>query len=168
MSTNRLFCLLLVGLLFAVMPLAACSPQATLTPTATPAPQPTATADAKQALDGSWTSTVTKEDLVRVMPGIPQQYLCENAGTFVVKFNVDGTFTVDQTALPDCPAPANPHVEDKWSLEGNVITFAKGTPNQEIYEISIDSGQLIYVKAKSSDCPPCMAVNTANPWTRVE
>ena len=170
MSTNRLFYLLMVGLLVAVIPLAACSPQAGLQPTATANLQPTAIADPKQALVGSWTTTVTKEDILRVVPGFEKQYLCDNSGTFVWKFNADGTFTIDQTALADCPldASAVPHVEDKWTLEGSLLTLAKGTPDQEIYEISIGGGQLTFVKAKSSDCIPCMAVNTANPWKRVE
>jgi hypothetical protein len=170
MSTNRLFYLLMVGLLVAIIPLAACSSPAALQPTATTAPRPTATADAKQALVGSWTSTVTKEDIMRVVPGFEAKWLCDNSGTFVWKFNADGTFTIDQTALPDCPldASAVPHVEDKWTLEGNILTFAKGTPDQEIYEITVDSDHLTFVKAQSSGCIPCIAVNTANPWTRVE
>ncbi len=170
MSTNRLFYVLMVGLLVAIMLLTACSSQAAVQPTAAPVLQPTVTVDPKQALIGSWTSTITKEDILRVTPGFEKQYLCDNSGTFVWKFNADGTFTIDQTALPDCPldASAVPHVEDKWALEGNLLTLAKGTPDQEIYEISIGGGQLTFVKAKSSDCIPCIAVNTANPWKQVE
>jgi hypothetical protein len=85
----------------------------------------------------------------------------------VWKFNADGTFAVDQTALAGCPAPRNPHIEDTWSMEGNLITFASGTPNQEVYEISINGDQLTF-KVASSECPPCIAVNTSNPWTRLE
>ena len=104
-----------------------------------------------------------------MMPGFEEKYSCDNSGTFVWKFKADGTFTIDQTALPDCPldASAVPHLEDKWSAEGNVLTLAKGTPDQEIYEITINGNQLTF-KAKSSDCPPCIAVNTANSWKRVE
>ena len=159
MFTNRFFHLVFVMLLV-VASLAACSPAAT--PANTPVPP-----DPKQALIGNWTSTVTKEDLLRVDPEIPTEFLCENAGTFVWKFNADGTFAVDQTALAGCPAPRNPHIEDTWSMEGNLITFASGTPNQEVYEISINGDQLTF-KVASSECPPCIAVNTSNPWTRLE
>src|SRR6185369_6890350 len=137
---NRNFRLLLVSLIMISLTLTAC---ASATPTAV---------DPTQAILGSWTTTVTKEDILRVTPGFEKQYLCDNSGTFVWKFNADGTFTIDQTALPDCPfdASAVPHVEDKWALEGNLLTLAKGTPDQEIYEISIGGSQLTFVKAKSS------------------
>jgi len=161
----------LVVLLIAGILLSACAPAATEQPTATPAPTeppaPTATTDPKLALVGSWTSTVSKEDLVRVRPEFPQEFLCDNAGTFVWQFNADGTFVIDQTLLPDCTLIESAHIEDVWVLEGNLITFATGTPDQEIYEIAIDGDQLTF-KVVSSECPPCIAINTANPWTRVE
>ena len=171
MFTNRVLNLLIVGLLLTTAALTACAPAATPNPTATPAPTeppvPTVTSDPKLALVGSWTSTVTKEDLVRVRPEFPTEHLCENAGTFVWSFNADGTFTIDQTALPDCPTPANPHIEDIWSVEGNLFTIAKGTPDQDIYKWSVNGDQLVFVHV-SGECPPCEAINTANPWTRVE
>jgi hypothetical protein len=159
MFTYRFFHLMFVMLLI-VASLAACAPAAT--PASTPVPP-----DPKQALIANWTSTVTKEDLLQVDPDFPAEYLCENAGTFVWKFNADGMMTIDQTALAGCSTPANPHIEDTWTMEGNLITFAKGTPNQEVYEIAIDGDQLTF-KLVSSECPPCIAVNTANPWTRLE
>ena len=171
MQTNHLSKFLISVLLLFPLLFAACAPAATPEPTATLAPteppSPTATSDPKQALIGSWTTTVSKEDLVRVQPEFPQEYLCDNAGTFVWKFNADGTFTIDQTALPDCPTPANTHIEDTWSVEGNLFTIAGGTPNEEIYDFAID-GNLLTFKVESSECPPCIAINTANPWTRVE
>ena len=171
MQTNHLSKLLISVLLLFPLLFAACAPAATPEPTATPAPTeppvPTVTPDPKLALVGSWTSTVTKEDLVRVEPGFPQEFLCDNAGTFIWKFNTDGTFAIDQTALPDCPTLANTHIEDTWSVEGNLFIIAGGTPNEEIYEFSIN-GNLLTFKVKSSECPPCIAINTANPWTRVE
>jgi hypothetical protein len=145
-----------IALLLLTLLLTSCAPVATPTP------------DLGQAVVGAWTSTVTKEDLLRVMPDFEQQYLCDNAGKFIWKFNADGTFTIDQTALPDCPTPANPHIEDKWSVDGNLITLAQGTPDQEVYEFSVTSDQMVFIKAKSSGCKPCIAVNTANPWTRVK
>ena len=171
MQTNHLSKLLISVLLLFPLLFAACAPAATPEPTATPAPTeppaPTATPDLKQALVGSWTSTVSKEDLVRVRPEFPQEFLCDNAGTFVWQFNADGTFVIDQTLLPDCTLVAPAHIEDVWVLDGNLITFAKDTPDQEIYEITIAGDQLIF-KLESSECPPCIAINTANPWTRVE
>lgn len=158
--------LLLFPILFAACaPAATSAPEATLAPTDPPAP--TATPDPKLALVGSWTTTVTKEDLVRIRPEFPQEHLCDNAGTYLWKFNADGTFTIDQTALSDCPTPANTHIEDVWSVEGNLFTIAQGTPNQEVYEWSVDGNQLIFVYL-SGECPPCEAINTANPWVRVE
>lgn len=158
--------MLLIPLLFT-----ACAPAATQESTATlvPAapPTPTDMPDPKLVLVGSWTTTVSKEDLVRVRPEFPQEFLCDNAGTFVWKFNADGTFTIDQTALPDCPTPAITHIEDTWSVEGNEFIIAGDTPNEEIYEFSIDGDQLTFI-LKSSECPPCIAINTANPWIRVK
>jgi hypothetical protein len=170
MFTHRLFHLLMM---IALLTITACSsqPAATPDPTATLAPTepplPTATPDSKLVLVGSWITTVTKEDLVGVRPEFPPEHLCENAGTFEWTFNADGTFTIDQTALPDCPTPANPHIEDVWLVEGNLFTIAKGTPDQDIYEWSVNGDQLVFVHV-SGECPPCEAINTANPWTRVE
>jgi hypothetical protein len=170
MFTHRLFHLLMM---IALLTITACSsqPAATPDPTATPAPTepplPTATPDPKLVLVGSWITTITKEDLVRVRPEFPPEHLCENAGTFVWTFKANGTFTIDQTALPDCSTLANPHIEDVWSVEGNLFTIAKGTPDQDIYEWSVNGDQLVFVHV-SGECPPCEAINTANPWTRVE
>jgi hypothetical protein len=159
MFTNRLFCLLIiVGMLVVT----ACAPAATPESTATPAPT-----DPKLASVSSWTTTVSKEDLVRIRPEFPQEFLCDNAGTYVWKFNADGTFTIDQTLLPGCTLVGSAHIEDTWSIEGNLFTIAKGTPDQEVYEISINGDQLTF-KVVASECPPCIAINTANPWTRVE
>lgn len=141
------------------------APEATLAPTVPPAP--TATLDPRLALVGSWTTTVSKEDLVRIRPEFPTEFLCDNAGTYVWNFKADGTFTLDQTELPDCPEPAVTHVEDTWSVEGNLFTIAKGTPDQEVYEWSVEDDQLVFVYV-SGECPPCEAINTANPWSRVE
>lgn len=155
MSPNRFLSSLIAALLVLIL-LIGCAPQAVTTP------------DIKPSLPGTWTSTVTKEDILRVEPGFDQQYLCDNAGTFVWKFNEDGTFTVDQTAVAaDCPPASNTHFEDKWSVDGNKLTLASGTPDQEIYEFSISNDQLT-LKAKESQCIPCIAINTANPWTRVK
>ena len=169
MFTTHRFIRIASAILLSLLLLVACVPSATPAPTATipPTVAPTTTPDPKQVLVGSWTTTVTKEDLVRVRPEFPQEHLCENAGTFVWKFNADGTFTIDQTALSDCPAPANPHIEDAWSVEGNLFTIAGGTPNQEVYEWSMEGNQLVF-KYVSGECPPCEAINTANPWMRVE
>ena len=166
MFVHRSFNRLIVIWLLAIVPLTACVPAAAPEPAKTPLP-PTAAPDLKQALVGSWTSTVTKKDILRVVPDFKLEYMCENAGTFIWRFNADGKFTIDQTPLPECPAPANPHVEDTWSIDGNLFTVAKGTPDQEIYEFAINGDQLTF-KTKSSECIPCIAINTANPWTRVE
>jgi len=53
-------------------------------------------------------------------------------------------FTIDQTALPECPIPANTHIEDTWSINGNLITFAKDTPNQEAYEWAVEGDTLVF------------------------
>src|SRR5688572_19578867 len=95
-------------------------------------------ATAEPTVVGTWTATVTKEDLLRVMPDFHQEALCDNSGTFVWEFKADGTFTVDQTALPECPVPDNTHIEDSWSVEGNQITFAQGTPFEEVYEWTVE------------------------------
>ncbi|BCW51061.1 hypothetical protein [Arthrobacter sp. StoSoilB13] len=127
---------------------------------------PAATPDQKHALVGTWASTVTKEDALRVVPDFKQEFLCDNTGTFSWEFKEDGKFAIDQKPLPDCPAPANAHVEDTWSTDGNRMTIAKGQPAQEIYEWAVE-GKMLVLKHVSGDCVPCKAVNTANPWTRV-
>src|SRR5215470_3405083 len=101
-------------------------------------------APAGPALIGTWTSTVTKQDILRVVPDFQTPYLCENSGTFVWKFAADGKFAIDQTSLPDCPTPGNPHVEATWVIDGNLVTFAKGTPDQETYEWSVTGDTLTF------------------------
>lgn len=151
MYTHRLWKLFTALLFLCVILLASCAPAA--------APDP------KQALVGTWTSTVTKQDVLRVVPDFHQEALCENTGTFVWEFKADETFTVGQTALPECPVPEKPNIEDTWSIDGNQITFAKNTPLQEVYEWTADDNTLL-LKHVSGECIPCKAINTANPWTR--
>lgn len=122
---------------------------------------------AEPPIVGTWTTTVTKEDLLRVMPDFHQNALCDNSGTFVWQFKADGTFTVDQTPLSECPVPANTHIEDNWSIDGNRIVFGKDTPFEEVYEWIVEDNTLI-LKHISGGCIPCRATNTANPWMRVE
>jgi hypothetical protein len=136
-----------------------------LTTTAESTEQPVTTFT--PALVGTWTSTITKEDLLRVELALPQEYLCGNAGTFVWNFSADGSWTIDQTSLPGCNDSSIKHVEDTWFLSGNLITFEKGELDQQTYEITIYNDQLTFV-VKTSECLPCIAVFTAKPWTRVE
>jgi hypothetical protein len=136
-----------------------------------PTPAPVTTTTATQTLAsgpiGTWTATITSEDILRVVPDFPPQFLCENTGTFTWQFSEDGTFSIDQRALETCPTPNQPHMEDTWSQEGNLITFAKGTPNQEVYEWSRKGDLLTFVYV-SGECVPCKAVNTATPWKQTE
>ena len=127
---------------------------------------PATAPDPKQALVGTWTSTVTKEDVLRIVPGFRQDFLCENTGTFSWEFKEDGKFTIDQKGLPECPAPVEPHVEDTWSNDGNRMTIAKDKPAQEVYEWTVKEKSLV-LKHVSGDCEPCKATSTAHPWTRV-
>ena len=129
-----------------------------------------ATPDPKQALIGTWTSTVTKEDILRILPDFEKKSLCDVTGTIVWKFNTNGRYIIDQTPLSDCPAIAfeNSHQESTWSVDGNEITLSQGDPDhQEIYEFTVNTDHLIFIKAKSSKCIRCIAVFTANPWVRV-
>lgn len=156
----KYFCTAIVLLAF----FTACGQAPTATTSATlpntPVPEPAPT------LVGSWTTTVTKEDLLRVAPDFKQEFLCNNAGTLVWQFKADGTFSIDQTVLDGCPVPPSTHIESTWANEGNVVTFAKGTPDQEAYEWNIKQDLLTF-NYRSGDCIPCKATNTANPWKRL-
>jgi len=114
-------------------------------------------------LVGTWTSSVSKDDLRRVVPDFPKEHLCDNAGRFDWTFNADGTFEIDQTALQGCPEPEVAHIEDKWSVDGNRVTF---TNEHEVYEWNVDGDELTFTHV-SGGCVPCKAINTANPWKRV-
>ena len=128
------------------------------------APSSASTAKPSVKLVDSWTSTVTKEDLRRVIPDFPREHLCDNAGRNEWTFNADGTFVIDQTPLPDCPKPEVTRIEDRWSVDGDQVTF---TNEQEVYEWRVNGDQLTF-KHVSGGCVPCKAINTANPWTRVK
>ena len=147
-------------------PLSSLAPGAFLSAILLASCAPAAPPDPRQALVGTWRSTVTQEDVLRVAPDFHREALCENTGTFTWNIKDNGTFTVDQTALPECPTPANPHVEDTWSVEGNRLTLAKDQPAQEVYEWVVD-GEKLVLKHVSGGCIPCKATNTANPWTRM-
>ena len=127
-------------------------------------PKTPAATEPSSELVGSWTSTVKKEDLLRVEPEFKQEFLCDNSGRYDWTFNADGTFEIDQTELPDCPKPEVTHIEDQWSADGNQVTFAN---EQEVYEWSVDGDELTFTHV-SGECVPCKAINTANPWKRVE
>jgi hypothetical protein len=127
-------------------------------------PSSSSTTKAGAELVGSWTATVTKQDLRRVVPDFPKQHLCDNAGTFDWTFNADGTFVIDQTQLPDCPKPEVTHIEDRWSVDGDQVRF---TNEQEVYTWRVNEDQLTFEHV-SGGCIPCKAINTANPWTRAD
>src|SRR5687767_5926269 len=109
------------------------------------------TSAAGSDLVGTWSTTVTKNDLRRVVADFPAEHLCDNAGRFDWTFDEDGTFHIDQTALPDCPKPEVTHIEDRWAADGNRVTF---TNEQEVYEWSVDGAELTFTHV-SGGCVPC-------------
>lgn len=146
--------------------IAAVLPIVLLTACSTPEDQPSSTTTSKPgaALVGRWTSTVTQDDLLRVDPDFRRQYLCDNAGRYDWVFKTDGTFVIDQTQLPECPKPEVTHIEDRWSADGDQVKFAN---EHEVYRWRVDGDELTF-KHVSGGCVPCKAINTANPWTRVD
>ena len=168
MFTNRLFHLWIV---IAFILIQACTPfpmPALVVPT--PPTQPPgfpAIQNSTPALVGTWTSTVAIKDLLRVIPDLPEQFLCGNAGIFVWSFQPDGRWTIDQTLPADCASIGPSHVEATWFMDGNRVAFEKGALYEQVYEVAMEGDQLNF-KVVSSNCPPCIAVFTANPWTRVE
>ena len=126
-------------------------------------PKAPSTSGSSSELVGVWAGSITKEDLQRVVPDFPREHLCDNAGNYKWRFKSDGTFEIDQTALPDCPEPEVTHIEDRWSVDGNRATFAN---EQEVYEWSVDGDELTFTHV-SGGCIPCKAINTANPWKRL-
>ncbi len=158
--------------------LVACQPvHPEASPTVTQAETPQATAPAKEvaatapdstpAIVGTWTATVTSEDVLRVVPDFKREFLCDNTGTFVWQFKADGTFTIDQSVAEGCPTPEVTHIDSTWENEGNIVAFAKGTPDEENYAWSVDDDTLTFTY-QSGNCIACKATNTANPWKRVE
>jgi hypothetical protein len=146
--------------------LSACGQASTATPSTPPANTPAP--DPAQALVGAWTTTVTKEDLLRVIPDFKSEYLCDNAGTGVWRFKADGSFTGDQTApLDGCPKPEQTHNEGTWSTQGNLITINKGSSEEMVYEWTLKDDMLRFTY-RSGSCIPCRAGDTANPWKRVK
>jgi hypothetical protein len=146
--------------------LSACG-QASTAPPSTP-PANTPAPDPAQALVGSWTTTVTKEDLLRVVPDFKTAFLCDSAGTGVWQFNANGTFSLDQTApLAGCPKPEQTHNEGIWSTQGNLITLGKGSSEGMVYEWTVKDDILTFTY-RSGSCIPCRAGDTATPWKRVK
>ncbi len=83
----------------AVLVLGAILSPALLTGCTTSEGEPKAASTSKagaEDLVGSWASTVTKEDLLRVVPDFQREYLCDNAGRFDWTLDSDGTFEIDQ------------------------------------------------------------------------
>ena len=141
---------------------------ATTAPSAAPSAAPAAASDHAQALVGAWTTTLTKEDLLRVVPDFKPEFLCGNAGTGVWKFNADRTFSGDQTApLAGCPKPEQTHSEGTWSTQGNLIVINTGSPDEMVYEWTVKDDMLTFTY-RSGGCIPCRAGDTANPWKRVK
>ena len=140
---------------------------ATMAATTAPSAAPTAASDHAQAIVGVWTTTITKEDLLRVVPDFKPEFLCDSAGTGVWKFNADGTFSGDQTApLPGCPKPEQTHNEGTWSTQGDMITINPGSHDEMVYEWAVKDDMLTFTY-RSGSCIPCRAGDTANPWKRV-
>jgi hypothetical protein len=141
---------------------------ATTMPSTAPTAATAAASDHAQALVGAWTTTITKEDLLRVVPDFKPEFLCDNAGTAVWRFNADGTFSGDQTApLDGCPKPDQTHNESTWFTQGNLITLGKGSSEEMVYEWTLKDDMLTFTY-RSGSCIPCRAGDTANPWKRVK
>ena len=155
-STHRRGAASVLGALLALTLLTACG-------TSDGDPKASDASEPSSDLVGTWTGSVSKEDLQRVVPDFPREHLCDNAGRFDWTFKADGTFEIDQTPLPDCPKPEVTHVEDTWSVDGNRVRF---TSEQEVYEWNVDGDELTFTHV-SGRCVPCKAINTANPWKRV-
>jgi predicted small lipoprotein YifL len=140
----------------------------TMAATTAPSAAPTAASDLATALVGAWTTTLSKEDLLRVVPDFKPEFLCDSAGTGVWKFNTDGTFSGDQTApLAGCPKPEQTHNEGTWSTQGNLITINKGSSEEMVYDWTVKDDMLTFTY-RSGSCIPCRAGDTANPWKRVK
>jgi hypothetical protein len=135
---------------------------ATIPPTVAPLTS-TAAPEPGQALIGTWATTVTTYDLLRVVPDFDPGALCDNAGAFVWQFKPDGTFLQSQTRPQDgCWQPANTSVEDTWTSQGETMIIAPGRPEEEAYTWSVVGDRLTFTY-QSGDCIPCLAINTANP-----
>jgi len=137
-------------------------------PTATSAPeQAVATPTAPlQPPDGTYTTTITEEE---VGQSVPEQYVCENAGTFTLTVSGDH-WSLSQVAAPGCTV-ADPENSGSWEFSGNQVTFHAdqgfGCSQAFTYEWSFEGTELRFTTVEDT-CPPRVVYLSTHPWVRQE
>jgi hypothetical protein len=137
-------------------------------PTATSAPeQAVATPTAPlQPPDGTYTTTITEAEL---SPSVPEQFVCENAGTFTLTVSGD-QWSLSQVAAPGCTV-ADPENSGSWEFSSNQVTFhdnqSFGCSLAYTYQWSFEGTELRFTTVEDN-CAPRVVLFSTHPWVRQE
>lgn len=129
------------------------------------APAPSSTNTESQSLKGTYTATITKEDLTK--HGVGGHDVCENAGTFTLTFN-PGVWGIHQVGLPDCTVAA-PTGSGRWKSSGDQIEFTDNDPQgcavNSTYKWHFDTAGLVFERLTDS-CAARYYILTSHPWVK--
>jgi hypothetical protein len=154
-------------ILGAALALAACGGQAASTPGLSAATG-TGASLAGRPLVGTWTTTVTKEDLAA--GGITDPALQnENSGHFSWTFGADGTWTAVQQSLDGSPI-TNPVFRGTYTVDGDGLvmttTFPTDYRDNGLHYTWAIAGNAIRFDILDAPDPLLPLVVEAHPWTR--
>jgi hypothetical protein len=118
---------------------------------------------------GTWTTTITRDDLQAA--GLTEEgILKENAGTFTWAFEADGTWRQVMVSLDGSPV-MNPVFNGYYTVEGDVLTAVTEFP--EIYRdeglhytFELDGDAVTFDNSNPPD-PIWPVIIETHPWTRV-
>ena len=139
------------------------SPTIVLPPSTLTQPTPASNA---LLLEGTYTTTVTKEDIAS--HGISGHDICENAGTFTLQL-APTFWTRKQVGLPDCTLE-HPSSGGAWRVVGDEIQFTDYQPfgcpaTPSFYRWKLDSDTLVFERV-SDDCPFNYYILASHPWVK--
>lgn len=157
--------LLIMGVLVGCLSTLATPVAEVQTATDTPAQAAATPTRPRQPPDGTYTTTITAEELTSLSgQGI---LACENAGTFTLTVTGD-RWSISQAAAPGCSVQ-DPSITGSWAFAGEQVTFhadqSLGCPQTYTYQWRLEGTALRFTAVEDS-CPPRVAIQSTHPWLK--
>lgn len=158
-----------ISLIVIVLTVTACASHAKPTPTMpipTDTPIPPTSTPLSQPPDGTYTSSITKQELITA--GLSESDACENAG--VLSLSVAGDrWSIIQSAAPGCTV-YTPQWGGTWKFSGNRVTFHDetplGCPPDYTYEWNFNGSRIRFASVDDSQCITRVYYLTMHPWVK--
>jgi hypothetical protein len=135
-------------------------------PFLTDTPIPPSPTPLSQPPDGTYKTTITKEELLST--GLPDFDACENAGTFTLSVTADH-WNINQTPAQGCKV-MNPTFGGSWKFTGDQVTFHDDEPfgceGDYTYKWRFNEGELRFTSVDDSACVQRVYYMSEHPWIK--